>query len=168
MTQVNNQWPEIFSVSISYFDPNYTDDANPNGQRNHDHFHYKPFESLAEAESFAKDKGLKSILAKRKEKNITSEISDIKINVVSKGRHRWWLEWFCHATYQKFDTPEAAERDFYKFCFEENNFDRYESYSDKEQREKFIWCPMGAGDIGRWRVCDCVHCKEQGITRIIH
>lgn len=155
--------PLIWSISIKWFDVDWVDDRNPNGQYNTLCFSNLPTEaSEDEIRSVTVDEF--DAYLKRKEK---SPSQDTEITIENRGRHRWWLTWFAHETNQKL-TKDDAFRDFAEFVCE-NRFSRYDLAPDSEKYSEFIWCPMGAEDSGRWKACECDECKKsEYVTRIIH
>lgn len=96
----------------------------------------------------------------------------IKLENVFLGRYSWWLDWFCHKTFNKFSSFEEAKDDFERFLTEEIHAD-FGYYSNEElhygaerHNEKLKYedgsriCLMGAEQIWRWRECECEACKN--------
>ena len=158
--------PLIWKVSVGFLDPDWLDDDG-NPQTNMVSWNYHPFESESEARDFL-DEAWSRYLEKRVEKGKLSKPQEIHFKIKPIGRFRWWLTWFAHETYQKFDSAAEAIEDFNRFCMEQN-FDRYDIMeAHDKQPSDFCWCPMGAEDRWRWEVCDCEKCKTEGISRITH
>lgn len=131
-------------------------------QRNCASLHYHPFDS----EEAARESLLKYWETQLAEKYKDTKVWDVKFEVTLIGRYRWWLTWFAHETNQRFKSQQEAFADFEKFC-DEHRFWAWEDRWDGTEKG-FIWCPMGANDRYRWKVCECEKCKQEGIHRIIH
>lgn len=101
-------------------------------------------------------------------------VSDLKITVKYLGMHSWWLRWFCHETFNTFETDEEAYESFLRW-FGDNNFQfNYSDYGGYPTTPDFQYDKygnrhvlMGAEDKYRWEVCHCEHCEKARNKRTI-
>lgn len=102
------------------------------------------------------------------EKMITLLPELTEITVTFDGMHSWWLEWFNHCTYNLFENEQAAYKSFEMFLESRGVNVRYTSHSYSDPFDPKAYCAMGGDDRWRWEICDCVPCRDQGVTRIKH
>ena len=105
-------------------------------------------------------------------KKLNAKVTDFKfkgINVKYKGTDRWWLRWFSHETFCKFDTEREMFDDFEDFLREKGV---HLSYGDGDygysNYSSDKYCAMGAEDVWRWKQCACDNCIKFGNTIINH
>lgn len=157
--------PDIWSVAIWWWDEDYTDEDNPDGQENMISYPYFPSKcSQEEIEKLFRENFPEYL--REHEKKV---VDLTRIEVKHKGKHRWWLTWFAHETNQHFETEAAALADFDNWYYEAG-LNRWVDFAPAGSgvNDDIIWCPMGAEDYWRRSACDCEKCRENGISRITH
>jgi hypothetical protein len=83
----------------------------------------------------------------------------------------WMVRWFCHITFNRFETDDAAIASFRKFVerkMEQNIRNGHHNVERSNSSNAPFYCFMGAEDEWRWEVCHCEECQKSGMTIISH
>ncbi len=115
------------------------------------------------------DECLKDFKKKTEEKHKNVQWLDFGIKF--RGEETWMLRWFCHLTYNQFESDEDAKNSFREFVErkKKENVDNGHFPTDYcEHTSKPYCCLMGAQDEWRWNVCHCDDCKQAGHLIITH
>jgi hypothetical protein len=103
----------------------------------------------------------------------------IELKETFLGEYSWWVRWFCHVTFGRFDSSGEAVKDFKRYLNEElgaiyGDFSNEEIWRIKNKNDEIKYADnskiylMGAEQTWRWKVCDCKHCIKNNITVITH
>lgn len=104
------------------------------------------------------------------------DIELIKITTKYKEHESWSLTWFAHETFDIGQSDEEVLQSFEKFVSRKTTLNDISQFKEG----KDVYCLMGAEDRWRWSArggegvnqdippCRCVHCKSNGMIRIVH
>jgi hypothetical protein len=108
-----------------------------------------------------------NLLGKDHYKNYTKESFSFQaFDIRYVGHEVWWLSWFAHHTYSKFDDERQAFNNFQDFLEEKGVKINY--CGDYRNSNHEGYCAMGGEDRYRWELCKCEYCGKRGITTICH
>lgn len=98
------------------------------------------------------------------------DVQDLTLTIEFKGNQTWWLRWFDHMSFNRFENEENAFKSFEKFLNSKHIDIKYGHYSHEFNRplNSSEYCAMGGEDRWRWEYCACEKCKENNITIINH
>lgn len=100
-----------------------------------------------------------------------TEVEFISSTVEYLEDETWVGKWFCHFTFNKFNSDSEAEKSFEEFVDRkiELNLQHGHHRDDMNFASKEpYYCLMGAEDRWRWEVCHCEHCEKNKWTIINH
>ena len=106
--------------------------------------------------------------------NVTKDKKEVEflVSTVEYLEDETWVsKWFCHFTFNQFDSDDDARKSFQEFVMRKEVKNEENGHYNNEMntnRPEGYECLMGAEDRWRWEVCHCEHCEKNEWTIINH